>query len=98
MGVPKFRPGEEHVLFMAGRSAIGFSSPIGLSQGKFHVEREGGRAKVGNGRDFKEMIGEADLQVPGALKEKIKSASGRVTDLDLEEFKLLVRQRVGGKR
>lgn len=95
IGVPKFTPGAEYVLFMAGRSSIGFSSPIGLSQGKFNIHREAGRAKVANGRDFKEMTAGAGVELPGAVQEKIKAADGVVREIDLDEFKAFVRQRLG---
>jgi len=36
-GIPTFRKGEEVVLFLYGTSALGFSSPVGLGQGKFTV-------------------------------------------------------------
>ena len=97
IGVPKFRPGAEYVVFLAGKSSIGFSSPIGLSQGRFDVRREGALAKVGNGRDFREMAG-AGAELPGAVQERIKAAEGAVQELDLDDFKRLVRQRVGAKR
>lgn len=36
-GMPLFRPGEEVVLFLYGESEMGFSSPVGLGQGRFSV-------------------------------------------------------------
>jgi hypothetical protein len=36
-GVPTFRKNEEVVLFLYGTSSLGFSSPVGLGQGKFSV-------------------------------------------------------------
>lgn len=37
VGVVRFRPGEEVVLFLYEESALGFSSPVGLGQGRFEV-------------------------------------------------------------
>ena len=36
-GIPSFRRGEEVVLFLYGTSDLGFTSPVGLGQGKFSV-------------------------------------------------------------
>ncbi len=35
--VPTFKPGEEVVLFLYGKSSLGFTSPVGLGLGKFTV-------------------------------------------------------------
>ena|SRR6185295_16097663 len=45
-GLPRYAPGEEVVLFLHGESARGFSSPVGLGQGVYRVERTRGRALV----------------------------------------------------
>jgi hypothetical protein len=37
VGLPRFEPGEQVVLFLYGESASGWSSPVGLGQGKFTV-------------------------------------------------------------
>lgn len=52
-GVPKFTVGEEYVVFLAGVSSAGFSSPIGLSQGKFSVQQSAAGKTVANGTDFR---------------------------------------------
>lgn len=36
-GLPRFRVGDEVVLFLYGESALGLSSPVGLGQGRFKV-------------------------------------------------------------
>jgi hypothetical protein len=65
MGVPDFVVAREYVVFLAGVSAIGFSSPIGLFQGRFAVTSEHGTKQVSNGRldamrldDFKAAVRE----------------------------------------
>ena len=45
-GVPRFNTGQEYVVFMPKASSLGFSSPIGLSQGKFDVDRVNGQAVI----------------------------------------------------
>jgi hypothetical protein len=87
-GVPTFAIGEEYIVFLAGVSSAGFSSPIGLQQGKFTV-RDG---LVSNGRDFNEMISPIPAQeLPAALKRK--SAAAAMKELDIDSFKQLVRSR-----
>jgi len=50
MGIPDFVVGREYVVFLAGVSAIGFSSPIGLFQGRFTVTTAGDTKRASNGR------------------------------------------------
>jgi hypothetical protein len=45
-GLPAFARGEEMVVFLSGESDAGFSSPIGMAQGKFPILRRGGQATV----------------------------------------------------
>ena len=47
-GAPRYREGEEVVLFLYPDSRSGFTSPVGLGQGKFGVVREknGGRLAI----------------------------------------------------
>jgi hypothetical protein len=62
--LPRYRTGEELVLFLSGESDRGFSSPVGLGQGVYRVQAEGGRRQVRSdvpgdgGRDLDDLIGE----------------------------------------
>lgn len=47
-GLPMYSEGEEVVLFLHGTSAGGFTSPVGLGQGKFKVIRQKSKAFVVN--------------------------------------------------
>ena len=63
LGLPRFRPGEEVILFLYGESASGLTSPVGLGQGKFTVytDKEGMRWTVdeyGSRNLFRETSGE----------------------------------------
>ena len=95
-GVPRFKEGADYVVFLAGVSSKGFSSPIGLSQGRFGVITEEGVRKVANGRDFRDMTARM-ANVPGAARAKLQQADP-VRKMDLVDFKQLVRGRVGGAR
>jgi hypothetical protein len=48
--LPGYRSGDELVLFLYGESTLGFTSPVGLSQGMFRVERFGGGARAQGAR------------------------------------------------
>jgi len=89
---PKFRVGEEYVLFMPPASALGLASPVGLSQGAFSVLPGAAGKEVGNGRDFAELLAGAN---PGALPPRmaasLKQESHARSHADLGEFMALTR-------
>lgn len=49
-GVPRFSVGAEYVVFLPAASGLGFSSPIGLQQGRFSISKQNGETVVSNGR------------------------------------------------
>jgi len=55
-GVPRFTIDEEYIVFLPAKSTLGFTSPIGLGQGKFSVYKQNGIKMVSNGRAVKSMI------------------------------------------
>jgi hypothetical protein len=94
MGVPTYRTGETYVLFMNGVSAHGFTSPVGLSQGRFEVASGEAGLEVGNGRDFRELT----QNMPEAqLPAQAKSADKPVRRMGLDDFKAMVRKHAGAK-
>jgi hypothetical protein len=98
-GVPKFAPGQDYVVFLTGASTLGFSSPLGLSQGRFSITREGGVPKVANGRDFRELV--AGLHASGRAEEalaRLRSSPAVERHMDLADFKALVRERAGAAK
>jgi hypothetical protein len=96
MGVPKFTVGEEVVVFLAGVSKAGFSSPIGLSQGHFHVNRSGVATSVHNGRDFRDMTSNIPAsQVRNSMVNRVQQTQAVSSTAGLDEFKQLVRERNG---
>jgi hypothetical protein len=98
-GVPTFVIGEDYVVLLAGVSAAGFSSPIGLAQGKFTVQQDASGQRVSNGRDFREMTaGMPSAALPEATARVLAAATAPVRDLGLDEFKQLVRARAAGAR
>lgn len=94
-GVPKFVPGRDYVVFLPPASSLGFSSPTGLAQGRFNVTRdEAGAPRVANGRDFRELTARIPPRGrPDDVVERLRGARQPARDLDLAEFKELVRER-----
>ena len=45
-GLPRYRPGEEVVVFLRGESQRGFTSPVGMGQGVYRVRSVRGRRAV----------------------------------------------------
>jgi hypothetical protein len=91
-GVPTFSMGQSYVVFLPGVSALGFSSPVGLSQGRFNIAA----GEVSNGRDFGELM---SRMAPGANARAPQgngNANGRQNRLNLDDFKNAIRQHVGG--
>lgn len=88
-GVPTFVVGKDYVVFLAGVSSAGFSSPIGLAQGKFTVQENPSGKTVSNGRDFRELTARMPLVV-------IPNDAALAPRLNLEEFKQLARTRAKG--
>ena len=97
-GVPTFTKGSSYVVFMTSVSSIGFSNPIGLSQGRFAIEDSGEGLEVGNGRDFTELAANMrGVELPAAAKAK--AAAGKpVMRMNLADFKAMVRKHAGSKQ
>lgn len=69
-GVPEFHNGEEYVVFLPEKSVLGFSSPLGLHQGRFSVSTVNNEHMVSNGRNMSqqsEML-LRNVQVPLAVQ------------------------------
>ena len=58
-GVPRFHVGREYIVFLPAESSLGFSSPIGLSQGQFDVLEKAQGKVVSNGRSAASLSDEA---------------------------------------
>jgi hypothetical protein len=82
-------------VFLYGASSIGFSSPVGSAQGSFAIVDDAIGPAVTNGRDFDTMTEHmaGDQNVAKALAKA--RGIGPVKKLGLEDFKQLVRGRIG---
>jgi len=90
--VPKFRAGDEYVLFMPPPSRLGLASPVGLAQGAFSVLPGAAGKEVSNGRDFAELISAADAaRLPPRMAARLKQERHARSRADLGEFMALTR-------
>ncbi len=83
-GVPRFVVGQEYVVFLAGVSSLGFSSPVGLTQGKFAVQDGPAGKSIATGADFRELT--ARMPQVG-----MPAGGAPVRQLRLEAFKDMAR-------
>lgn len=98
-GVPRFVPGARYVIFLNGVSAAGFSSPVGLGQGRFNVLQDATGLQITNGRDFRQMTANrSQLRMPQSVQSRLEQAPLRVDRIALDEFKQLVRQQTGAAK
>jgi hypothetical protein len=94
--IPKFAVGESYVVFMAGVSSAGFSSPIGLSQGRFTIQGGDAGLEVGNGVDFRDLTENmAGVELP---QSKAKASGAPLRRINLDDFKQIVRKHAGSQR
>ena len=93
---PKFRVGDEYVLFVPPASRLGLASPVGLSQGVFAVAPAAAGKEVGNGRDFAALLAGADAsRLPPGIATRLQRAEPERSRVDLGDFMTLVRARAG---
>lgn len=96
-GMPSYQRGEELILFLHRPSDLGFTSPVGLEQGKYTVmEAAPGKRMVQN------QVGNRNLfrtgQYGASYTEaelKLRSMKGRL--LDYEGFLSVIKRAVGGQ-
>jgi len=94
-GMPSYRLGEDVLLFLHQPSDLGFTSPVGLGQGKYTVfEVAPGKRLVQN------LFGNRNLLAPGKASagatdvgQELQSSQGR--GLDYETFLMAIKRRLG---
>ena len=64
-----YEVGQSYVLFMTGASKAGFSSPVGVGQGKFDIQEFDGTKRATNGRVLRVSPGDAAKSADGAALE-----------------------------
>lgn len=82
-----YEVGQSYVLFMTGASKAGFSSPVGVGQGKFDIQEFDGTKRATNGRVLRVSPGDAAKSADGAALEP------RV-QFDVDDLKARVKSRL----
>ena len=92
-GVPRFTIGKEYVVFLPKASKLGFSSPIGLSQGKFTVQSSEASSPAINGRPAAVLLNGSTAKKPHkTVRAPVFSSSpGQPASTDLSDFLQTVR-------
>lgn len=81
---PHYREGEVLMIFLAGDSEIGLTSPIGLGQGVFHVKTDrGAKVSVANERRNAGLL-DGSPRVERALRGRSEEARSRLKPSDGE--------------
>ncbi|HUQ26978.1 MAG TPA: hypothetical protein VM051_00205 [Usitatibacter sp.] len=88
-----FDVGQTYVVFLYGKSSVGFSSPVGSTQGSFTVVQDEAGAAVSNGRDFAKMT--EHMAADQERSNSLPKARGDGKKVGLDEFKRLVRGHAG---
>jgi hypothetical protein len=82
-GVPRFTVGEEYVVFLPKASSLGFSSPVGLAQGKFSILKLNGESVVSSRHAVAATLNTPDqsglVNTPAAL-DADRTGSARLPD------------------
>jgi len=102
-GVPRFSVGAEYVVFLPPASSLGFSSPIGLSQGRFRVLQHNGEAVVSNGRPIAALLNTPQAASLGSTPQAaqfspaavLPAVPGEPSSAGLAEFLRVVRGMAG---
>jgi hypothetical protein len=94
-GIPSYGKGEEVLLFLHADSRLGLTSPVGLSQGVFHLEATGdGRMGLLNGvrnRNLTYQMGLVSAQGLGISRVELNSLQ-EVRPVPLDLFESLVKR------
>ena len=92
--LPRFRVGDEYVLFVPPASVLGFASPLGLAQGMFPVSEGSAGKEVGNGRDFAALLRDVDAaQIPAGTRLRLQTSPKERSRISLADFMAIVRAR-----
>lgn len=92
--LPKYRVGEEYVLFVPPASVLGFAAPLGLAQGMFPVSDGAAGKEVGNGRDFAALLRDVDAtQIPAGTRARLQTNPQQRSRIALADFMTIVRAR-----
>jgi len=89
----RYTVGQSTVVFLYGKSDLGFSAPVGIAQGNFTIAQDADGVGVSNGRDF-DKITERMSQKP-EIASLLAAKRGNGRRMGLADFKRLVRAHLG---
>ena len=79
-GIPKFEIDKEYVIFLPPVSSHGFSSPVGLEQGRFNV-MQNGVTEISNGRDVEALLKDVpENKIPTLVRVRLNTKFSRLTE------------------
>lgn len=85
--ISSFEKGEKLVLFLYGESRLGFSSPVGLGQGRFKVrELESGKKELVNEIQNRGLFNGMQTGIPRALPSQGSGALANEGPIDYDIF------------
>jgi hypothetical protein len=90
----KYSVGQSAVVFLYGKSELGFSAPVGIAQGNFAIAQDADGVGVSNGRDFDKMTERMSAK-PDVAAMLSRNPRGNAKKMGLAEFKQLVRAHMG---
>lgn len=82
-----YEVGKSYVLFMTGASKAGFSSPVGVGQGKFDIQEFDGSRRATNGRVLR-------VAPAGTQKSTISTSLEPRVQFDVDDLKARVKSRL----
>lgn len=93
----RYAVGDSAVVFLYGKSQLGFSAPVGIAQGNFAITQDAAGPGVTNGRDFAKLTERMSAK-PDVAAILAKKRGGNPKKMGLAEFKQLVRAHMGASR
>jgi hypothetical protein len=95
-GMPVYQAGQEVVLFLISDSSLGLTSPVGLSQGAFTVDKRDGQKLLQNGIQnlglFKDLSADVSIRKWKLSNNEANLFSVKKGPIDLETFTALVKK------
>lgn len=96
-GVPEFVVGKRYLVFLPPASSMGFSTPVGLMQGVFNVDKDAaGQQVVSNGRDVSDLLvtvgaGKLPARVSSKMSlERVPANTKARTQMRMDDMRTLL--------
>ena len=102
-GLPRFAPGQKLVVFLGQESSLGFSNPIGIRQGVFHIIGKGddpSRWMLVNEIRHKGLFADIEHEPTRSLASQMQVdvKSTKSSGLSLKDLRRLIKVRLGSAK